>query len=426
MNEINTCRKIGYVVKMFPRLSETFILNEILQLERLGVEVVIFSLKKPNEGRFHPQLSGLKAQVHYLEDLDVKKWPNWLRREWDVLDSMQSNLWRLVSEALSNDGRIKVDDLWQAAWIASTARRLELSRLHAHFASHPSTMAYFAHRISGIPYSLTAHAKDIYVYDMEEHFLRDKLNSATPLVTVTDYNRRYLMEQAPETIPERIRVLHNGINLDQFSFVDPGQRKPHSILAVGRLVVKKGFVDLLRACRIMKQQQIKFDCTVVGDGPERDNLLSLQRELDLEDVVTFTGPKNLDEVTDLMSRATLFCLPCTTAPDNNIDALPTVLLEALACGLPIVSTTVSGVPEIVDSGEDGLLTPPDDPEAVADAITRLLESPPLRSRFAVNGRKKAELKFDLRKNVTALLKLFNEYPGVLAAEAVSSGEPAGR
>lgn len=425
MNNAPSTLRVGYVVKMFPRLSETFILNEILQLEEYGVEVVIFSLKKPNEGRFHPQVSRLKAQVFYLEDLDVKKWSSWLRKEWSVLAPFQDNLWRLLSEALSGDGRIKVDDIWLAAWVAATAQRLGLSRLHAHFASHPSTMAYYAHRISSIPFSFTAHAKDIYVYTMDEHLLRDKLATATPTVTVTNFNRRYLLEQAPEIDPDRIKVLHNGINLKQFRYDKSIQRHPRSILAVGRMVIKKGFADLLRACHLLKTRNIPFECTLVGDGPELENLQSLQSELGLEQEVSFVGAKNLDEVMQLMRTATLFCLPCTTAPDNNVDALPTVLLEALACGLPVISTTVSGVPEIIDSGVDGLLAPPDDPDALTKAIFELLMSGEQRDRFAENGRKKAELKFDLRKNVATLMQLFQSELADGVNPTLSSTESTG-
>lgn len=425
MNNAPSTLRVGYVVKMFPRLSETFILNEILQLEEYGVEVVIFSLKKPNEGRFHPQVSRLKAQVFYLEDLDVKKWSSWLRKEWSVLAPFQDNLWRLLSEALSGDGRIKVDDIWLAAWVAATSQRLGLSRLHAHFASHPSTMAYYAHRISSIPFSFTAHAKDIYVYTMDEHLLRDKLATATPTVTVTHFNRRYLLDQAPDIEPDRIKVLHNGINLEQFWCDKSIQRHPHSILAVGRMVIKKGFADLLRACHQLKAHDIPFECTLVGDGPELENLQSLQSELGLEQEVSFVGAKNLDEVMQLMRTATLFCLPCTIAPDNNVDALPTVLLEALACGLPVISTTVSGVPEIIDSDVDGLLVPPDDPTALTDAISHLMLSRELRERFAENGREKAELKFDLRKNVATLMELFQNEPADGVNPTLSSTESTG-
>ena len=153
--------KVAYIVKMFPRLSETFILNEILELERSAVEVTIFSIRKPNEGRFHPQLSKLRARVHYLEELDPKKWPVWLGRRWSILASHRQDLFGLVEEGLSRADVNHLDRVWTSAWIAAQCLEDGIQHIHAHFASLPSTLAYWASRISGLPYSFTAHANDI-------------------------------------------------------------------------------------------------------------------------------------------------------------------------------------------------------------------------------------------------------------------------
>lgn len=398
MDNAHPVLRVGYVVKMFPRLSETFILNEILELERRGVEVVIFSAKKPNEGRFHPQLSELKAEILYLEDQEPKKWPHWIAKEWGSLGNCRSNLFDLIDEALCDDDAGRVDQIWWSAWLASQALKRNLDHLHAHFASLPSSLAYFAHRISGIPFSFTAHAKDIFVYTMNEHYLREKLATATFVVTVTHFNHRYLCRQAPQIDGNRIKVIHNGINLEQFVFNPDQTRQPNRILAVGRLVIKKGFDTLLEACNILKGDGLPFTCLIVGEGPETEKLKQQCRDLQLESQVTFVGAKNLEEVRQLMQTSTLFCLPCTVAPDGNQDALPTVLLEALASGLPILSTTVSGIPEIVDNETDGLLVSPDDRQALSDQLRRLLTDSRLRKKLALKGRTKAEEKFDLRKN----------------------------
>ncbi len=404
MNHQSPRLKIGYVVKMFPRLSETFVLNEIIELEQQGAEVVVFSLKKPNEGRFHQQVSRLKATVFYLEDLDPKKWQSWISPEWPLLDRHRERLFKLVGDALRDGDSSRVDQIWSSAWIAAKAEVLGLHRLHAHFASLPSTIAHFVHEITGIPYSFTAHAKDIFVYTMDDHLLREKLNTASFVVTVTHFNHRYLTERAPEVDPSRIRVIHNGIGLDQFTPVSPSERDENLILGVGRLVPKKGFSTLLDACALLKSRNVSFRCVIVGDGPELASLTQRSKELGLEDDVTFSGALVIDEVKVLMQRATLFCLPCTVTEDNNADALPTVLLEAMACGLPSISTTVSGVPEIIDSGQDGILVGPDDPVALADQLAKLLVSRDLRAKYAVAGRKKAEEKFDIRRNVGTLLR----------------------
>lgn len=405
--------KIGYVVKMFPRLSETFILNEMIELERKDVEVTVFSLKKPNEGRFHPQLSRLKAKVYYLEDLDSKKFPIWIGKDWSNLGEAADRIWPLLKEALSEGDNQRVEHIWWSVWIAARINQLGITRLHAHFASLPSTIADLAGRIANVPYSFTAHAKDIYVYDMFEHRLKEKLGTSQFVVTVTDFNRKFLIEQGGNELTDKIRLIHNGIDLNRFSQVDQSERDSNLILAVGRLVPKKGFDDLLRACKILKDANKSFRCVIVGDGPDSEALIKLRTELQLENEVTLTGSKNSDEVNQLLKQATMFCLPCKAAEDGNIDALPTVLLEALATGLPAISTTLSGIPEIIDSGKDGLLVEANDYQALAEAMIRLLNDAPLRKKFAVNGRQKAEEKFDIRLNVKTLLDTFMNHSGGL-------------
>ncbi len=400
--------KVGYVVKMFPRISETFILNEILELERQGAEVTVFSLKKPNEGKFHPQIGQLKAQIYYLDDFDIKKWSNWISSEWDYLEQYSNNIWNLVNSALKNKDTSRIDNIWKSAWIASKAHSLGIQRLHAHFASLPSTIAYLSNRICGIPFSFTAHAKDIFVYDMEEHYLLEKMHHAAFVVTVTNFNKRYLTEQAPEIDTDRIRVLYNGVNLDVLQPVADSNRKKNMILGVGRLVEKKGFDDLLLALKILKEKNIEFKCIIAGSGPEEGNLLALQEELQLQDDVTFLGSRNSEEVITLMKEATVFCLPCIIAKDNNIDALPTVLLEALAVGLPSISTAISGIPEIIEHEYNGLLTDEKNPTQISEMLERLLLSSQLREGYAQKGRVVAESRFSLKNNAGKLLQMFVE------------------
>ncbi len=400
--------RIGYVVKMFPRISETFILNEILELERRGVKIVIFSIKKPNEGRFHPQLSKLKAKVLYLEDLELKRWATWLGNVWPSLSARRDEFWKITEKTLAGKDQSRMDLVLQSAWVGAKSMEFNLSRLHAHFASLPSTVAYFAHLITGIPFSFTAHAKDIYVYDMEQHLLKEKLLAAQFVVTVTQYNRNFLVENAPEMDPDTVKVIHNGVDPRKLRPDGRRRREPDQILAVGRLVPKKGFGDLLQACRILKERGISFKCLIAGDGLEADSLRRRQQELDLADDVEFLGSKNQTEVIRLMQKATLLCLPCTVDDDGNRDALPTVILEAMACGLPVLSTNISGIPEMVDSEVDGVLVQPDDPVALSNQLIRLLSSGRLRRKFASNGLRKVASKFNLQKNVDSLLKMYLE------------------
>ena len=406
MNPTGNNIKIAYVVKMFPRLSETFILNEMLELERQGMEIVIFSLKKPNEGKFHPQLSDLKAPVFYLEDLDTRKWPSWLGDVWSNLSPSKDNLWKLMDRALAETDSSMMDQILWSAWIAARLNELGVRHIHAHFASIPSTLAYFATNIASIPFSFTAHAKDIYVYDMQEHLLAEKLVSAKFVVTVTEYNKNYILEHNPDLDPDNIKVIRNGVALEDNNNFPEDLRESNLILGAGRLVPKKGFDTLLEACAILKNRNADFKCLVVGNGSNADLLIKKRLELNLESDVEFAGAKTQDEILDIMHRATLLCLPCRIAEDGNRDALPTVILEALAHGLPVVSTDISGIPEIIDSGVDGTLINPDDPQTLADAISKLLKSPELRRKYSDAGRIKASSLFEISKNVAKLKKLF--------------------
>ncbi len=398
--------RIGYVVKMFPRLSETFVLNEILELERQGVDVVVFSLKKPNEGRFHPGVTRVKAPVIYLEDLEPKKWWSWLAAEWAAFAPHAPGLWSILGREIPTANAMRIDEIFYGAFIAAKAARMEIRSLHAHFASIPATLAFYASATSGIPYSFTAHAKDIYTDSVDQALLEKKLAAAQFVITVTDFNRRYLAAKFPNIPPDRIRVLHNGVDLDFFSPGESASPSANSILGVGRLVPKKGFEDLLRACLILRNRGLGFHCQIVGQGPGEPALRELSKDLGLEADVEFLGARNQEEVRTLMRSASVTCLPCLRDGDGNQDALPTVLLEALGCGLPVVSTRLSGIPEIIDSEENGLLVEPGEPDELAQALGRVLESESLRQRYAILGRKKAEEKFDLRRNVGTLRQMF--------------------
>jgi len=258
--------KIAYVAKMFPRLSETFVLNEILELERQGAEIVVFSAKKPNEGQFHPQLANLRARIVYLEDLDAKKWAGWISREWDSLNIHGDRIWDLVSSALADGEAQRVELIWQAAWMANRATELGVERFHAHFATLPAMLTHLAHRVSGIPYSFTAHAKDIFVYPPEETRLGELIEHADFMVTVTEFNRRHLQDILPGLDRDKIKVIHNGIDLQNFQPTPFDEREDNRILAVGRLVPKKGFADLLDACVLLRDRGVDFRCTIGRTG----------------------------------------------------------------------------------------------------------------------------------------------------------------
>jgi len=388
--------RIAYVLKVFPRLSETFVINEIRELERQGVAVHVFSLHAPPAAVPHRLLHALEAPIVQVDALE--------RPSHEQLQRATALLTERIAE-----GHDLAERLFPKSYVrlaVQLARFVEtgFGRLHAHFASRAGHVAMLASTLLGIPYSFTAHAKDIYHEEVDQEVLRVKMRLATLVVTVSDFNRQTLLRMG-SGIPGLERKIvrdYNGVDLALFHPARAEDRLPGHILAVGRLVEKKGFPVLIQACDQLARQGVPFTCDLIGSGDQEPALRALVRERGLDDAVRLRGAVPVEQVAVEMRTASVVVLPCVVAADGNVDALPTVLLEAMACGLPVVSTALSGIPEIVADGETGYLVPPGDPAALAAAMRRLLEDCALAERLGRAGRERARDLFDLRTNVTRL------------------------
>ncbi|MFW6372866.1 MAG: glycosyltransferase family 4 protein, partial [Thermodesulfobacteriota bacterium] len=265
--------------------------------------------------------------------------------------------------------------------------------LHAHFAHSPSSVALFASILSGLPFSFTAHAKDIYTAHPEQ--LREKIRRARFMVTCTDYNRDYLESLAGSKSTSIYRVYH-GIDIDLFSasFKERRPTEPYRLLTVARLVPKKGLPTVYRALRELKDRGLNFQHDLIGDGDDRDCILELIRELGLENDCRWLGTLPHEKVLDRYRQADLFVLGCEIAPNGDRDGIPNVLIEAMAMGVPAVATRVSALPELIRNGETGLLVPPRQPEALAGAMMRLLTETDLRGRMIPAAREFVKREFD--------------------------------
>jgi len=270
----------------------------------------------------------------------------------------------------------------------------------------------FVHYLTGIPYSFTAHAKDIYVKTSPE-LLRDEAQAAEAVVTCTEYNRRYMSAQIGPAGARKLHCIYHGLDLSPFKFSCRRAlaSEPMVILSVARLVEKKGLRDLIAAADILRQRDRRFQVEIVGDGPLRQSLEAQVRRLALDDRVKFSGPLPHDELCRVYQRASLFALPCVVAADGDRDGIPNVLLEAMASGIPVVSTPVSGIPEVINSESEGLLVPPNNPASLAEALDRLLHSAELRERLALAARAKIEACFSIEKNSAQLVSLFQQDGG---------------
>jgi glycosyltransferase involved in cell wall biosynthesis len=396
---------IAYVLKQFPKLSETFILNEMLELERQGEELTVFSTEPCQEERIHPGVARLKAPVIHLGGFKGERSADYLRRNLDALRPILPRAYPMLERMLTCSTRDPFKLMHASLLLAVECQRRGIEHLHAHFANLPAEMAWAANGMTGIPYTFTCHAKDIYHESVDLTAFRRIAASAQALITVCRANQDHLRREMLQGIEIDVVCLYNGIDLQAFH---PRDRVPDAdplVLGVGRLVEKKGFATLIRAMAMLQSQGRDVRCAIVGEGREREALESIIAETGC-DQVRLLGAKTQDEVKQLLHRSTLLALPCEVGEDGNRDALPTVLLEALACGLPAVSTPVVGVGEILADGSAGELVPPRDPRALASAMAKLLDQPDLRQRYGEEGRNRAERLFDARANVSELRAVF--------------------
>ncbi len=391
--------RVGYVVKMYPRFSETFIVTELLAMQGIGVGCEVFSLRPPVDPRFHASLADVSAPVTYLKSEGLRAADLWtqLRAAGAELHGLSNHIDELLA--------VDVRDAAQAVQLALLIRQRGITHLHAHFASVATTVARLAARLAGITYSLTAHAKDIFHSDVDAGELRRKLADADSVVTVSRYNLQHLQDTFGPAAA-RVRLVYNGLDLDEFGYSEPVPRPP-VIAAVGRLVEKKGFGDLLDAVALLRRQGREVRLDLVGTGLLQEQLVAQVEALGLQDVVTMHGALPQSEVRRIVSGAAVFAAPCVVAEDGNRDGLPTVVLEAMALGTPCVATPVTGIPEVVNDGVTGLLVPERAPEALAQALARVLDSPSLAVSLARAARTRVETDFDSRRQARAVAQAFH-------------------
>ena len=390
---------IGYVVKRYPRFSETFVVNEILAHEAEGRDIAIFALRPVEETHFQNIISKVRAPVTRLAQ------PH--RRQdslWEALKALHA-LHPGALAAMMDFPEASESDMFQAAQLAHACLTRGITHLHAHFGTLAATVTRIAAALAGVTWSVTLHAKDIYCDYDENHHLPLKLRDADAVVTVSDYNRDHLAAEYGAG-PDRLHRIYNGIDLDTFAWQAP-RPDASEILAVGRLVEKKGFHILIEALRLMREAGQGARCRIVGGGEMQAELAEQIAASGLDDLVRLAGPMPQDEIIAAMRGAALLACPCIVGADGNRDGMPTVLLEAMALGCPVVATPVTGIPELVRHGENGLLAAEGDPRDLAGQMARLLSDAPLRAALSHAGRARIEADFDLRANAGRLGRLFD-------------------
>jgi colanic acid/amylovoran biosynthesis glycosyltransferase len=390
--------RIAYLVKRYPRFSETFIVNEILAHEAAGAELDVFALNPSNDTHFQDAISRVRAPVTILPSKGLKATALW--EELSEASGKLPGLHAAMCDAWAED----VVHVHQASILARALLARGIGHVHAHFGSSPATVARLAARFAGLSYSFTAHAKDLYHESVDRGALLARHGDRATVVTVSDFNRRFLIDDCGFD-PSRVARVYNGLELDRFPFREPDGLS-RRIVAIGRLVEKKGFCDLIEACAELERRRIEFECLVIGEGPLRATLATRIEGLHLGHRVRLLGPRPQEETGRWLASAAAFAAPCIVAEDGDRDGVPTTLLEALALGVPCVSTDVTGIPEVIVDGATGLVVPQRDPKALADALVRLLEGPALGLELARRGRALVDERFDAAKNTGALRALF--------------------
>jgi glycosyltransferase involved in cell wall biosynthesis len=422
-------QKIVYVLDSFPLLSQTFVLQEILELQRQGLSLHVFSLSKPPEAEMaHGSWSGLIPITYVSQHHKLSLMIMLARR---FFTAPRRFLHTTLLTVLHHRLRPAIAYLCYGVFIAEQIEHQGIDHLHAHFAMGATSVAQIVHLLTGTRYSFMTHAYDIYL--AQSSTLAYKMRYAHFVATCSLYNQHYLQELVDWHTGKRVYCIYVGLNLGLFPahtqtlpyssshyssshyssshyssshYSSSHSGKPPLILAVCRLVEKKGLLYLLQACRILKDQGYSFLCHIAGEGPQRPLLEQKISELALTDCVELAGAASHEQVIAMYQQATVVALPCVVAENGDRDGIPNVLMEALYMQIPVVSTPVSGIPELISAEQNGLLVPPRDSPALSSALARLLDDPALRTCLADAGRETIRERFDVAKNARTLIALF--------------------
>ncbi len=383
--------RFAYLFERFPSFGQTFCYREVAELDRQDIAPPIFSIRNPKDEPPQDWETRIVERVHYLPE------------EKELLEDVRSaekkgQIGADIVAALDEWGR-RTDflRLYQAVYVGLRLRQMGIDHVHAHFAGLAARTAFWINKFFPITFSFTAHANDIFAPREFEIGLDKLVDKARVIVTETDYAARFLRDQFSHRA-DRVHRIYNGLDLAEFRQADFSSTPP-LIVAVGRLIPKKGFGDLIRACALLTERGKLFRCEIIGEGPLKDELRRQIDELRLQNNVALTGAKPQTQLRGRLTAANVFVLPSVIDPDGGMDNLPTVIMEAMASGLPVVSTNIGGIPEMVVENETGFLVQPGNAVAMADAIETVINDCSLAAKLGQSGHERARRLFSIEKNV---------------------------
>jgi glycosyltransferase involved in cell wall biosynthesis len=395
--------RVAYMMSRFPKLTETFVLDEILELERRGVEVEVFPLWREKAEVIHPEARPVVERARFTKTLDARILVDVARcfasHPWRFVSTLATLIWANRASPRFLLGALAIFP--KSCHFAVRMRSLGVRHLHAHFASHPAAAAFIVGRFSGIPYSFTAHGSDLH---REQSMLREKVAESKFVVAISEYNRRFILDHVGEALADRIEVVHCGVDPAAYPERVP-ESGPLRIVCTGTLHPVKGQRYLIDACAQLTSEDIDWRCELIGDGEDRKDLEAQAQRLGIADRVVFHGHCRREQVREILSRADVVAAPSVPTRDGRREGIPVALMEAAACGLPLVASRLSGIPELVVEGETGLLAEPGDVEGLAAALAQLAREPETRARLGAGARKRIEEDFSLSANGLRLRQL---------------------
>ena len=405
MTTYGGAQRVAYVMSRFPKLTETFVLGEMIAVERLGIEVKLWPLLRERSSLVHDEARPFVARARYLPFLSPAILASLLR----ALVRQPRALLGIVATVVRHCwgstnflfGGLAI--LPKVVHAAEQMRAIGVTHVHCHFANHPALAGFAIHRLTGIPYSFVAHGSDLHV---DRHMLCTKVAEASFVVAISEDNRRVIRDECGDAAVATVEVIHCGVDTERFRPVTPAASDALRILCIGTLHEVKGQTHLIEACAKLHERRRSFRCTFVGDGPDRAALEARTATLGLADFVEFTGQQTANQVLERLHSADVLVAPSVPTASGKREGIPVVLMEAMACGLAVVASDLSGIPELVGDGE-GLLVAPGDAVALAAALERLAVDSDLRRQLGASARSKIEAEFDVSVNAARLIERFS-------------------
>lgn len=395
---------IAYITNFFPSLSETFIYNEVSGLQARGLSIKTYSIRKPEIANLSKESYDLFYSTKYLLPIDVMKF---IRAHCYYFTKNPYKYFRLLFFLLTRHFDKNIRDrirtffhFGEGVYLAKIiSGEHDISHIHAHYVSHPSTLAMVVSVLTNIPFSITAHADDIV---LDRLFISEKVNASKFVITCTKYGKKTILKNPNIEDQEKISVVYHGVDIKKYSNAIVKKSKKINLLTVGRLSEEKVQKNLIRACKILKEKGYEFQCQIVGGGPL---FVDLNEEIinnHLTDYVKLVGQVFQEEIKKYYQMADIFVLPSIR------ENLPNVLLECMAMGVPAIASNIAGIPELIDNGRNGILVQPGNINVLADAIEELLNDEKLRLFLGENSRTRVCDEFDFEKSVDRIKGLFQK------------------